>query len=171
MWTVMSKMTWITADYWAALPALVYELTVVLAVLAFLYWQWKMFGPIASALNHDLWPWSISPISLFLFVCFVFRDKVSLCSLGCPGTHFVDQAGLELRNPPASASQILGLKACTTTPDSDRSVLWCEFNKPSLFDWNWCSYGFGGHSWTQTVWSVLPYLFWLICFEVYFVRY
>jgi hypothetical protein len=33
--------------------------------------------------------------------CFVFRDTVSLCSPGCPGTHFVDQAGLELRNPPA----------------------------------------------------------------------
>ncbi|GAB1290607.1 Predicted gene 11032 [Apodemus speciosus] len=25
-------------------------------------------------------------------------------------THSVDQAGLELRNPPASASQVLGLK-------------------------------------------------------------
>jgi hypothetical protein len=52
-----------------------------------------------------------------LFVClFVFRDRVSLCSPGCPGTHFVDQAGLELRNPPASASRVLGLKACATTP-------------------------------------------------------
>jgi hypothetical protein len=41
-----------------------------------------------------------------LFVClFVFRDRVSLYRPGCPGTHFVDQAGLELRNPPASASQ------------------------------------------------------------------
>jgi hypothetical protein len=50
------------------------------------------------------------------FVCFVFRDRVSLCSSGCPGTHFVDQAGLELRNPPASASWVLGLKACATTP-------------------------------------------------------
>jgi hypothetical protein len=38
---------------------------------------------------------------LFLFV---FRDRVSLCSPGCPGTHSVDQAGLELRNLPASAS-------------------------------------------------------------------
>jgi hypothetical protein len=48
-----------------------------------------------------------------LFVClFVFRDRVSLCSPGCPGTHFVDQAGLELRNPPASACQVLGLKGC-----------------------------------------------------------
>ena len=59
-------------------------------------------------------------LGFFLFVCFVlffvFRDRVSLYTLGCPGTHFVDQAGLELRNPPASASQVLGLKACATTP-------------------------------------------------------
>jgi hypothetical protein len=46
----------------------------------------------------------------------VFRDRVFLCSPGCPGTHFVDQAGLELRNPPASASQTLGSKACATKP-------------------------------------------------------
>jgi hypothetical protein len=39
-----------------------------------------------------------------LFVLFFFRDRVSLCSPGCPGTHFVDQVGLELKNPPASAS-------------------------------------------------------------------
>jgi hypothetical protein len=48
------------------------------------------------------------------FVFFFFRDRVSLCSPGCPGTHSVDQAGLELRNPPASASRVLGLKACAT---------------------------------------------------------
>jgi hypothetical protein len=53
----------------------------------------------------------------FLFVCFVFRDRVSLYSPGCPGTHFVDQAGLKLRNPPVSASPVLGLKACASTPD------------------------------------------------------
>ena len=29
------------------------------------------------------------------------RDRVSLYSPVSPGTHFVDQAGLELRNPPA----------------------------------------------------------------------
>jgi hypothetical protein len=47
----------------------------------------------------------------------VFRDRVSLYIPGCPGTHFVDQAGLELRNPAASASasQVLGVKACATT--------------------------------------------------------
>jgi hypothetical protein len=47
--------------------------------------------------------------------CFVFRDRVSLYNPGCPGTHFVDQAGLKLRNPPASASQVLGLEVCATT--------------------------------------------------------
>ena len=51
----------------------------------------------------------------FFFFFLVFGDRVSLCSPGCPGTHSVDQAGLELRNLPASASQVLGLKVCTTT--------------------------------------------------------
>ena len=60
---------------------------------------------------------------------FFFRDWVSLYSPGCPGTHFVDQAGLELRNPPASASQVLGLKACTTT---------AQLNVPSLFKSSFC---------------------------------
>jgi hypothetical protein len=54
-----------------------------------------------------------------LFVCFCCsRDRVSLYSSGCPGTHFVDQADLKLRNLPASASRVLGLKACDTTPGS-----------------------------------------------------
>jgi hypothetical protein len=47
---------------------------------------------------------------------FFYQDRVSLCSPGCPGTHFADQSGLKLRNPPASASRVLGLKACATTP-------------------------------------------------------
>jgi hypothetical protein len=58
---------------------------------------------------------------LSFFVClfvFVFRDRVSLYSPGCPGTHSVDQAGLKFRYLPASASRVLGLKACTTTPGS-----------------------------------------------------
>jgi hypothetical protein len=53
-------------------------------------------------------------LSFFLFL-FFFPDRVSLCSPDCPGTHSVDQASLELRNPPASASQVLGLKVCATT--------------------------------------------------------
>ena len=36
-----------------------------------------------------------------------FQDRVSLGSSGCPGTCSVDQAGFELRDPPAFA----GMKA------------------------------------------------------------
>jgi hypothetical protein len=63
-------------------------------------------------------------IHMVLFVClfWVFRDRVSPYSPGCPGTHSVDQAGLELRNPPASASRVLGLKACTTTARPDGTI-------------------------------------------------
>jgi hypothetical protein len=60
-----------------------------------------------------------SPSFLFvcLFVCFlVFHDRVSLCCPGCPGTHFVDQAGLELRNPLASASMSAGIKGVRHHP-------------------------------------------------------
>jgi hypothetical protein len=59
------------------------------------------------------WFWFLVFIFCFCFCC-CFRDRVSLYSPGCPGTHFVDQAGLKLRNPPASASKVLGLKACAT---------------------------------------------------------
>jgi hypothetical protein len=59
---------------------------------------------------------------LFLFFCcclFVlyFWDRVSLYSPGCPRTHFVDQTDLKLRNLPASASWVLGLKECATMPE------------------------------------------------------
>jgi hypothetical protein len=55
------------------------------------------------------------PLSHLTSPLLVFRDRVSLYSPGCPGTHCVDQSGLELRNPPASAFLVLGLKACATT--------------------------------------------------------
>jgi hypothetical protein len=71
-------------------------------------------GILATGLRRVLLFFSI--LFVCLFVClFVFQDRVSLYSPSCPGTHFGDQAGLELRNPPASASQVLGLKACATT--------------------------------------------------------
>jgi hypothetical protein len=57
-------------------------------------------------------------------ICIFSPDRVSLYRPGCPGTHFVDQAGFELRNLPASASRVLGLKACATTA----WVVICIFN-------------------------------------------
>jgi hypothetical protein len=59
-----------------------------------------------------------------LFVCFVLFCFLRQGFSGCPGTHSVEKAGLELRNQPASASQVLGLKACDTLPGSS-----CHFNK------------------------------------------
>ena len=35
--------------------------------------------------------------------------RTQLYSLGCPGAHSIAQAGLELRNPSASASQSAGI--------------------------------------------------------------
>jgi hypothetical protein len=71
-----------------------------------------------------LYQLSLSHRKLSLFFFWFFRDRVSLYSLGCPGTHSVDQAGLKLRNLPASASQVLGLKACATNARLD--MLICE---------------------------------------------
>jgi hypothetical protein len=51
-----------------------------------------------------------------LFVCLFIGDRISLCSPGCPDPHSVDEAGLKLRDPPASASLLLGLKVWATIP-------------------------------------------------------
>jgi hypothetical protein len=72
---------------------------------------------------------------LFVFVFLFFRDRVSLCSPGCPGTHSVDQAGIELRNPPAFASQVLGLKVGATTA---LLIVWFLRQGFSVYSW-WLS--------------------------------
>jgi hypothetical protein len=72
-----------------------------------------------------------SSTSFFLFVCFFVFFLFCFCffetgffciALTVLELTFVDQDSLELRNPPASASRVLGLKACTTTPGSSTSV-------------------------------------------------
>jgi hypothetical protein len=75
---------------------------------------------LTTELSHQP-PSSLLLLESFFVVVLVFRDRVSLYSPGYPGVHFVDQAGLELRNPPASASWVLGIKACATTPGS---IIW-----------------------------------------------
>jgi hypothetical protein len=70
-------------------------------------------------------------VFVFFFVCLFcfFETGFPLCSPGCPGTHSVDQAGFEIRNLPASASQVLGLKACTTTARLITTVLSTQTRK------------------------------------------
>jgi hypothetical protein len=65
-------------------------------------------GFVLPWLSHSLWVGTglLALMCAFSILCFFFcfgwgvgegfRDRVSLCSPGCPGTHFVDQAGLEL---------------------------------------------------------------------------
>ncbi|GAB1298382.1 Vomeronasal 2, receptor 84 [Apodemus speciosus] len=49
--------------------------------------------------------WTMEEPSEENFYKEIINFRVSLCSPGCPGTHSVEQAGLELRNPSASASK------------------------------------------------------------------
>jgi hypothetical protein len=63
------------------------------------------------AKNYLLW------ISIILFCRGegIFQDRISLCCPGYPGTLSVDQASLELRDPPVSASRVLaGTPGCNT---------------------------------------------------------
>ena len=47
---------------------------------------------------------ALSLLFLLYFLFGLFVHGVSLWSLRCPGTHFVDQAGLNVRDPSVSAS-------------------------------------------------------------------
>lgn len=50
-------------------------------------------------------------ITLFPFICSCFETG-SLCSTGCLGICYLDQAALKLRDALAPASQMLELKVC-----------------------------------------------------------
>ena len=94
---------------------------------------------VAGNWTQDLWKSSSQYFLVFFFWILFFRDRFSLCSPGCPGTHSVDQVGLKLRNPPASVSQVLGLKLCTTTArplsfliDSEATWYYFLFNSDEM---------------------------------------
>jgi hypothetical protein len=57
---------------------------------------------------------------LVLFIYLFIWDRVVFCAVLA-----VDQAGLELRNPPVSAFRVLGLQACATTARQGESS-WCN---------------------------------------------
>ena len=53
---------------------------------------------------------------LCIFFFFLNKTDISLCSLGCPGAHYVDQAGLELTEIHLSLPPECRSKAMHTTP-------------------------------------------------------
>jgi hypothetical protein len=59
---------------------------------------------------------SLQDLFIYLFFGFFFKTGFLCIALAVLELTFVDQAGLELRNLPASASRVLGLKAWATTP-------------------------------------------------------
>ena len=61
--------------------------------------------------GHTIYFATTSTLDFF----FYFHDRVSVYTPSCPETHFEQQPGLELKNLPASASKVLGLKASATT--------------------------------------------------------
>ena len=77
-----------------------------------------------------------SDLLLCLFLFFAragwwwFKTGSLYNSHGCPGTRFVDQTILDPIEIPASAFQVLELKACATTPSQKKF-----FFKTSLILW------------------------------------
>ena len=74
------------------------------------------YGPV-TWLNISLiiWVQSLEPTlegenKLFLFVCLFVWDRLLLCSYGCSGTHYVDQAGLELKDSTCLSLLSIGIK-------------------------------------------------------------
>ena len=93
---------------------------------------WAMGEPGLSGKFHPFESVFEAPIFfLFLFCfafcfccCFVFRDRVSLWLWSLPGTGSYRPGWPRThRDPPASASQVLGLKVCATTARQNSNVL------------------------------------------------
>ena len=79
-------------------------------------------------------------------MCVLFCwDRVSLCSFDCL-SRSVDQAGLELRDLCASASWVLGLKACATTA-GQRWIFVID-----MHGYLSVGYGASGILWTHGLW-------------------
>jgi hypothetical protein len=111
--------TCLTSRKWLFLPQAILKTWPLVHLFISLVPQYFLWEETCADTSRDCSPKAQAWLLIHLQIPFLgggFRDRVSLCSPGCPGTHFVDQAGLELRNPPASASRVLGLKVCATTP-------------------------------------------------------
>ena len=73
-----------------------------------------------------------------LLACLFFMETGFLfCSSGCPGIPSIDQASLELRDPSASASKVLGLKACATTARLQLSSQVAAYSRDHDKDFGW----------------------------------
>jgi hypothetical protein len=65
--------------------------------------------PGASLRTNALNPCANSPAPRYTHAIWFFVTEF-LCGLSCTGTWFVDQAGMEFRDCPASTSRVVGLR-------------------------------------------------------------
>jgi hypothetical protein len=71
-------------------------------------------------------------IQKFFFVCFVFQDKVSLCSSGCPRTHSVEQDGVRLKRSACLCLPSAGARGVyLSMPCSETTILMVDSPAPS----------------------------------------
>lgn len=68
-------------------------------------WNSTLQSPIYLVWDCAMGLWNRAWYSRFYVCVLFFQDRVSLCGPGCPRTHYVDQAGFEIKDPPAPASQ------------------------------------------------------------------
>lgn len=69
--------------------------------------------------EHILW---YHLVSCCYCPCLGTEFPVAQGSSDCPGTRFVGQAAPQLRDPPASAAAVPGLKECTLEADASGSL-------------------------------------------------
>jgi hypothetical protein len=79
--------------------------------------------------NHTHTKFNIEKEINFAF-CFS-RQGFSVCP-SCPGTHSVDQAGLKLKDSPASASQVLRLNEYSIIPKNIENIPICSHPGSSM---------------------------------------
>lgn len=124
------------------------------------------------------WDVRISFISwertLGLVVClFFFFLRPSHCSPSWPKTPYTEQAGLNFWDPWASASWVLGPKACTTMLDwalgffmkiQDGNCMEDAVNVSMHDNWSFAYWHSGGHTGLVVkLWSRLPSCLWWSC--------
>jgi hypothetical protein len=134
----------------------------------------RPLSPVSLFLHLSRWVhllvvyFSASVYWLFcLFVCLF----VCLCSSGCHGTHCVDQAGLKLRNPPASASQVLGLKVCATTACHGHQLFLLTSDVSKRFSiWILFTFAFAPPPLTLHFYNFFPQRYW-VCTSFCWVLY
>jgi hypothetical protein len=87
-----------------------HRLSVFFPIFEIRWWLTNEDKIISCLIDDKVPPTAQSTPAYLLLLLFCFRDRVSLCSPGCPGTHSVVQAGLELKRSACLCLLSTGIK-------------------------------------------------------------